>query len=158
MLITEENFYEIIQDMWTSTLGFPVDHPPSVQFSALGAFTACVKITGAWDGEVRLHCPPPLARLIAGAIFQVEADKVGSEEILDALGELTHIIGGNLKGLLPQPVTISLPSLLDPGGSAQTAANRAMVCQLTLLSEGHPFVVAILREIPPAVEAKAKIA
>ena len=73
MLVRERDFYRIIQDTWALTLGFQVDRPTSVGFSAVGAFTVCVKITGAWDGEVRLHCSPPLARLIAAAIFQVEA-------------------------------------------------------------------------------------
>ena len=77
MLVTEEAFYEIVQDTWTSTLGFQVDRAASAEFSAIGAFTVCVKITGAWDGEVRLHCSAPLARFIAAAIFQVEADNGG---------------------------------------------------------------------------------
>jgi hypothetical protein len=144
MLVTDGAFYRIIQDTWTSTLGFQVDRPASAEFSAIGAITVCVKISGAWDGEVRLHCSPPLARLIAAAIFQVEKDKVGSYEILDALSELIHIIGGNLKALLPQPVILSLPSLPDPTNWAQTTPQWQMVCRLTLMSEGHPFVVSIL--------------
>lgn len=153
MIITEVNFYEIIQDTWTSTLGFQVDYLESGEFSAVGAFTASVEISGAWDGEVCLLCPPPLARLIAGAIFQVEPEKAGSDEILDALGELIHIIGGNLKALLPQPVTISLPSLLDPADWKQTTTHRQMVSQLTLMSEGQPFVVTIQGSVPAGAKA-----
>ena len=154
MLVTEGAFYRIIQDTWTSTLGFPVDPAPSVDFSAIGSFTVCVKITGAWDGEVRLHCSLRLARSIAAAIFQVEADNAGNDEILDALSELTHIIGGNLKALLPQPVTLSLPSLPDPSNWAQTTPQWQMVCRLTLLSEGHPFVVTLLGDLPTAPRAE----
>jgi hypothetical protein len=153
MLVTEGAFYGIIQDTWTSTLGFQVDRNATEDFSAIGAFTVCVKITGAWDGEVRLHCSAPLARSIAAAIFQVEADQAGSDEILDALSELTHIIGGNLKALLPQPVTLSLPSLPDPANWAQTTPQWQMVCRLTLLSEGHPFVVTLLGDFPAAARA-----
>ena len=144
MQVTEEAFYEIIQDTWTSTLGFQVERAALEEFPAVLAFTVCVKITGVWDGEVRLHCSLPLAQTIAAAIFQVEADKVGSDEILDALSELIHIIGGNLKALLPRPVTLSLPSLLDPANWAQTTPQWQMVCRLTLVSEGHPFVAALL--------------
>jgi hypothetical protein len=154
MLVTEGDFYGIIQDTWTSTLGFQVDRAAAEEFSASGAFTVCVKITGAWDGEVRLHCSPPLARSIAAAIFQVEADEAGSDEILDALSELTHIIGGNLKALLPHPVTLSLPSLPDPTNGAQTTPQWQMVCRLTLLSEGHPFVVTLLGDLPAAAKAE----
>lgn len=154
MLVTEGAFYRIIEDTWTSTLGFPVDRAEVLDFSAIGAFTVCVKITGAWDGEVRLHCSLPLARSIAAAIFQVEADNAGNEEILDALSELTHIIGGNLKALLPQPVNLSLPSLPDPTNWAQTTPQWQMVCALMLLSEGHPFLVTLLGDFP-AVQAEA---
>jgi hypothetical protein len=153
MIITEVNFYEIIQDTWTSTLGFQVDYLESAEFPAVGAFAARVEITGAWDGELRILCPPPLARLIAGAIFQVEPEKAGSDEILDALGELIHIIGGNLKALLPQPVTISLPSILDPADWKQPGSDRQFVSQLTLMSEGHPFVVTIQGSILAAAKA-----
>jgi hypothetical protein len=157
MPITEEAFYKIIQDTWTSTLGFLVDRPASEEYTAAGEFTVCVKVSGAWDGEVRLHCPPSLARLIAAVIFQVEADKAESDEILDALSELIHIIGGNLKALLPQPVILSLPSLLDPTDWKLTTPQWQMVSRLTLMSEGHPFVVTLLGDLPtaPRVETPA---
>jgi hypothetical protein len=153
MLVAEESFYTIVQDTWTSTLGFPVDRVAFEEFFALEAFTVCVKITGAWDGEVRLHCSAPLARSIAAGIFQVEAEKAGSDEILDALSELTHIIGGNLKALLPHPVALSLPSLPDPTNWAQTTPQWQLVCRLTLMSEGHPFVVTLLGDFPAAARA-----
>jgi hypothetical protein len=157
MLVTEETFYRIIQDTWTSTLGFQVDRSSSAEFPAVGAFTVCVKLTGAWDGEVRLHCSSPLARSIAAAIFQVEADKAGSDEILDALSELIHIVGGNLKALLPQPVILSLPSLPDPSDWAQTTPQWQLVSRLTLESEGHPFVVTLLGDFPAAARGEASM-
>jgi hypothetical protein len=86
--------------------------------------------------------------MIAAAIFQVEADKARNEEILDALSELIHIVGGNLKALLPQPVTLSLPLLLDSENCALTAPQWPMVCRLNLMSEGHPFVVTLLGKLP----------
>ncbi len=152
MLVTEGDFYGIIQDTWNSTLGFQVDRATSAESCAIGAFTVCVKITGAWDGEVRLYCSSPLARSIAAAIFQVEADNAGSDEILDALSELIHIVGGNLKALLPQPVTLSLPSLPDPTNWAQTTPQWQMVHRLTLMSEGHPFIVSLLGDLSAAAK------
>jgi hypothetical protein len=156
MVVSEGAFYGIIQDTWTSTLGFQVDRAASEEFSAIGAFTVCVKLTGAWDGEVRLHCSPSLARSIASAIFQVEADHAGSDEILDALSELIHIVGGNLKALLPQPVTLSLPSLPDPTNWAQTTPQWQMVSRLTLMSEGHPFVVTLLGDLPATAKTDSR--
>ena len=144
MLVTDGAFYKIIQDTWTSTLGFQVERPAAAEIPAASVFTVCVIITGSWDGEVRLHCPLPLARLIAAAIFQVDTDKAGGDEIFDALSELIHIVGGNLKALLPKPVALSLLCLLDSADWAQTTPEWQTVCRLTLMSEGHPFVVTLL--------------
>jgi hypothetical protein len=154
MLVTEADFCKIIQDTWAATLGFPVDRFAPAEFSETGAFTVCVRITGAWDGEVTLHCSDPLARRIAAAIFQLEADNVGSYEILDALSELIHIVGGNLKALLPQPVVLSFPSLPDPTVWAPTTRQWQMVCQQTLMSEGFPFVVTLSGDLPAAARAE----
>jgi hypothetical protein len=153
MLITDESFFAIVQDTWTSTLGFQVNRAEREELAALEALTVGARISGAWDGEVRLHCSPELARLIAAAIFQVDADKAGREEILDALSELIHIVGGNLKPLLPQPVNLWLPSLPDPTHRAQTAPQWQRVCRLTLISEGHPFAVSLLGDPPPTSES-----
>ena len=87
---------------------------------------------------------PRLAQSIAAAIFQVEAGKAGRDEILEALSELIHIIGGNLKPLLFQPVILSLPSLPDPVKWAQATPQWPWACRLTLVSQGHPFVVSRL--------------
>jgi chemotaxis protein CheX len=153
MPVTEEAFYGIIEETWTSTLGFQVDRAESDEITGTDALTVCVKITGAWDGELRLDCAIPLARSIASTIFQVEAENPGSDDILDALSELTHIIGGNLKTLLPQPVTLSLPSVPEQTHCLEAAPAWQTIYRLTLTSEGHPFVVALLGEFPPAEQA-----
>ncbi len=157
MLIAEETVYRIIQDTWASTLGFQVARLPPEEYSEAGAFTVCVKITGAWDGEVRLHCSQELARSIATAIFQINPENIGSGEILDALSELIHIIGGNLKSLLPHPVTLSLPALSEPGNWEQTTPQWQMVCGLTLVSEGHPFVVTLLGDVAAAARGESPV-
>jgi hypothetical protein len=148
MPVTEERFYQIIQDTWASTLEFPIDWPASADMTPNAALTVRVGISGAWNGEVRLDCPLPLARLIAAAIFQVDADKASTDEILDALSELIHIVGGNLKALLPQPVILSLPSSLEPIHRDETAVQWPTVYRLTLMSEGQAFAVTLQGNLP----------
>lgn len=143
MQVSEALFYKIIQDTWTSTLGFQVDRTTSTQLRDGGKFIVGVKITGVWDGEICLHCYFPLARLIAAVIFQIDATETRGEEIFDALGELVHIIGGNFKALLPQPVVLSLPAYLSRGDWAQTRLKGQVMCELSLQREGHPFSVTL---------------
>ncbi len=149
-MITEVAFARIIHDAWSTTLGFQTESPVTGEYSTAGALTVCVKIAGAWDGELRLHCSPQLARSIAAAIFQVETESTRSEEMFDALSELTHIIGGNLKPLLPRPVKLSLPSLPDPADCGRTTPQWQMGCCLRFLCEGHPFIVTLVGDSPAA--------
>jgi chemotaxis protein CheX len=141
----EDALYQIIEDTWNSTLGFQIERSAGPESVGAGGLTVCVRITGAWVGEVHLHCPVPLARLIAAAIFQVEAESTGEDEILDALSELVHIVGGNLKTLLPPPITLSLPLVVD---QMQGMPELQLVSRLTLESHGHTFVVTLLGNLP----------
>jgi CheY-specific phosphatase CheX len=145
MLIAEDALCQIIQDTWNSTLGFQVECRASSESIAAGALSVCVKISGAWEGEIRLHCPVPLARSIAAAIYQVDGESASKEEMLDALSELVHIVGGNLKTLLPHPVMLSLPSPSDRGGETvpQTPPQWQLLSRLTLQSQGYAFVVTL---------------
>jgi CheY-specific phosphatase CheX len=153
MSVTEDAFCGIAQDTWTSTLGFAIEGATVDDLPSDGTLTACVRISGAWEGEVQLHCPVPLARSIAAAIFQVNEEAASEEEMLDALSELVHIVGGNLKPLLPSPVNVSLPCLPDSPCEQDTASRSQMIHCLTLASEGHAFTVSLLEHVSPATTA-----
>jgi hypothetical protein len=157
MLVTEDAFYQIIQDTWNSTLGFQVERLAGPEPPAAGAVTVCVRISGAWEGEVRLYCPLPLARSIAAVIFQVEPESVESDQVLDALSELVHIVGGNLKALLPQPVTLSLPALPDPTDWTNTTPQWQLVNRLDLTSQGQCFAVSLLGDLRPRGQVGSQV-
>jgi hypothetical protein len=148
MPVQEDALYDIIQNTWTSTLGLEVNRSSSPVPTGAGQITAHASISGAWNGEVCLQCPQPLARLVAGAFFQVEASRAGDDQILDALSELVHIVGGNLKGLLPQPITLSLPSSSNRAERGLETRNTKPICQLLLQSSGYPFSVSLLAGMP----------
>jgi hypothetical protein len=143
MAVTEDALYDIIQSTWNSTLGFEVNRAGSNIRQSDAEVAARASVSGAWNGEVCLRCPQPLARLIAGAFFQIEAQKASDDQISDALSELIHIVGGNLKALLPQPITLSLPSSGDPADGAPPNTRAKAICQLSLKTSGYPFAVSL---------------
>jgi chemotaxis protein CheX len=73
--------------------------------------TSSVTISGAWEGAVLFELCPGLDRLLAAAMFQ--AEKLGEDDVGDAIGELANIIGGNVKGLLLEPSRLSLPTVVS---------------------------------------------
>ncbi len=75
------------------------------------AFTGCVHISGEWQGAVIVQGSPELGRLIAERFLQLSPDEVSEVDIIDSAAELTNMIGGNIKGLVPGPSFLSIPSV-----------------------------------------------
>jgi chemotaxis protein CheX len=74
--------------------------------------TACVTITGGWEGSVVLRVSEQLAAEVAATMFDLPADEIGADETADALGELANIVGGGIKGLIAGTSQLSLPTVM----------------------------------------------
>ncbi len=68
-----------------------------------------ISISGKWKGSVTVSTCETLGQRIAGQMFRKEDDAVTGEDVVDALTELTNIIAGNIKAILPGPSQLSLP-------------------------------------------------
>ncbi len=79
--------------------------------------------------------------------ISMEADEtVPREDVVDALGELANVVGGNVKALLPEHGTLGLPKVADrlPDGHLAAAVQR-----VPLAWRGHPFVVTVWEVAEP---------
>lgn len=111
MQISESDIDEITQTVWTATLDLEAYPLGALDDSTVAWLDSHVQISGAWEGTVMLRCTPGLARRAAGILFQLEPDEASEEDVVDTLGELVNIIGGNVKALVPTPSTLSLPAV-----------------------------------------------
>ncbi|MZR61398.1 chemotaxis protein CheX [Alcanivorax sp. DP30] len=74
---------------------------------------AAITISGGWKGSITISSSDELSRRIAAAMFRKDDDSVDTRDITDALTELTNIIAGNIKAILPGPSQLSLPVALE---------------------------------------------
>ncbi len=74
----------------------------------LEVYACSIDIRGAWEGQVSLQCPEPLARRVAAAFFKIDPDRAEASEVRDALAEITNMFGGLLKSSLPEPSRLGL--------------------------------------------------
>ena len=74
---------------------------------------AHVRISGSVSANVHLVCPVPLIRLAAARMFALEPSTVNMRQLRDALGELTNLVAGAIKSLLPDGCSLSLPVATD---------------------------------------------
>jgi CheY-specific phosphatase CheX len=143
----EEDIQSLIAGVWETVLGLaarPVPAPPvGVQ---QGLVAGCVQISGDWEGAVLLELPTLLACHVACIMFDLDPACVSSNEIRDAVAELTNIAGGNLKALIPGICSLALPEV--GFGSAQHLPMQGrLIAEMTFESEGMPFVVRILERL-----------
>lgn len=113
----EEAIFGITQNVWESILGLEIRRAQTVG-SLSGAvrgqtMTGCVQLAGAWEGSVFLYCSVALAKSVAATMFGTDSERLNEGDVEDALGELTNMIAGNLKTVLPRPCTLSLPAVVE---------------------------------------------
>jgi chemotaxis protein CheX len=109
--VTEEHVAEVATTVWDAFLGLQLERAPGGDQAPVGGMSGVVTISGAWQGAVVLQCSEQHAVAAAEAMFEAEPGSLSSEEVADALGELTNMVGGNIKNLLPEPSSLSIPSV-----------------------------------------------
>jgi chemotaxis protein CheX len=146
LLATDEQIVGITQDVWSSFTGRPVEAAPREEALDGGdVAVGRVEVTGGWRGWVLLACPTRLARAAAAAMFERPAETLTDDEVADALGELTNMIGGNVKSLLPGPSFLSMPEVTAGPSSATRIPDAVLVSQVELVCEGLRLAVSLWR-------------
>ena len=154
MQFLEKEISQLMQAIWEDFLKLgitvnPAGPPPGGEGLNL---TSCLHITGAWEGVVALRCSQALSEKIAGTMFGVEPREATEEQIVDAVGELTNITGGNLKALMTPPCRISLPIITKHSGSPIHVPGGKLVSEIAFKAEGEDFVVSVLERESVAAE------
>ena len=143
----EAEISQFVADIWSTFLNkkVSVTDKPFKPEGKNNTLAGCVQIAGEWQGTVTLYAPRELSKKIAAVIYGLDETEVDTKQTQDIIGEITNIIAGNIKSILPVPCSISLPSvaitdydLHHPGSQTLTAVN--FTC------EGLPFLVAMLQE------------
>lgn len=121
----EASLIDITQSVWRATLGLEVTPAPAEPSADGFPCRSTVVLDGDWCGSLTISSPPELARSVAALFYAKPPAEVSEAEMLDALGELANMTGGNLKGVLPGESRISTPrSIRGPGAAAASGDLR----------------------------------
>lgn len=144
MLIQASDIAQMTNEIWSGMLQIELMSAPnaSTQARRIGA---CVQITGAWEGAVRVDCSFELARLAASRFLAVEPSEVATDQIRDAMGELANMSAGSVKPLLPRPCQLSLPSVADGTDYTLTVPQGEVVLESGFEFQGEPLRITVLQ-------------
>jgi chemotaxis protein CheX len=145
-LVSAEQIAEIARDVWGSFLAMDLADAPDDDAAATGpTMTGCVHVSGEWGCSVILETTSSHAQHAAEAMFAADPGSLSPEEISDALGELTNMVGGNIKGLLPAPSALSLPSVAAGESYTMRVPGAIPVTRVCLQGPAGPVRISLWR-------------
>ncbi len=131
MHLSSDDVAQIMQEVWSSMLGLDIEPTEHAPLGTEQAIAGSVGVTGATDCLISMEMGQDGGRRFAAIMFGLEDAECSDDDIADAIGELTNMVGGNIKSLLPEPSTLSLPvvaqgkspTLRVPGGKSLLEAS-----------------------------------
>jgi chemotaxis protein CheX len=144
----ESDIEEIVLMIWETLFELPLETSDDRDLTGGATVTSFVHIDGAWRGVVMLQCPMALASGLTRAMFEGgtdgSTDEVDEADVRDALGEIANMVAGNVKALLPEPCTISLPAVALGTDHTVSVPGTADVSTVSFTCDGRPFVITLL--------------
>lgn len=139
---------ELSESVWGQTLGMTLI--PST--SAVppggdgGTVQGHVHISGEWQGTLVLQCSTALAREAAVRMFGEDCSGDTLQDMQDAVGELTNMIGGNIKALVSTDgCYLSLPMVIEGRDYSVRTSGTKVLTRQVFASEGEPVIVTLLQ-------------
>lgn len=109
--LTHEELQEVVEGVWFPVTGAAVSPGALVIPELSGTVICSIVITGAWHGVVRVRTTEIFLKFAASKMFQPNDSEVTNEDCADAMCELTNMLGGSIKSLLPESCDLALPRI-----------------------------------------------
>jgi chemotaxis protein CheX len=135
---------EIVKTIWSTLIDVAIEPGRGAGAGDDSTVTGIVNIDGAWHGAVLVQCPVALAYRVTAAMFQGDEEPT-VDEVRDAFGELTNMIGGNVKALLPGPSALSLPTVAFGTSYEISVVGARILATVPFLSESHKLIVSVVQ-------------
>ncbi|WP_024286265.1 chemotaxis protein CheX [Cellulomonas sp. KRMCY2] len=102
---------------------------------------AWVDVHGPISGRVLLTTERSTALAVTRALLAMAPDEpVDDSDIVDALGEVANVVGGNVKALVPDPGALTLPQVTHERPATDP---DALLHRLVLDWRGRPLIISL---------------
>ena len=109
-LIQPEHVQQMVDDLFVSMFDETVELiDGDFELADSDYLQAAIRVSGDWQAELRVIASNQLAETIAASMFGMEQSDLSKDDVFDALGEIANVIGGNVKGIVGQECSLSLP-------------------------------------------------
>ena len=138
---------EIVEVVWMTVLDLPVEEGFEPDLAPCNTVTAKINISGAWHGHVLVKASEQFLSCAAALMFSTAEGEVNDTDRADTLTELTNMLGGTVKCLLPETCDLSLPVVVQEEPDVSDDSWAYFLCG------DHPLAVAVVEAIGDARQA-----
>lgn len=108
---SQDDVQAVTEEVWSTFLGHtdPLATGEATTFAT--EWSASVTIKGEWNGIVTMEMTRTGAHRVTCGMLGMDpaTDEPTDADVVDAVGELVNMVGGNVKSLVPSPSQLSLP-------------------------------------------------
>ena len=102
----------VAEDVFRTALGMEITVPERHGLPR-NCITAAVQFAGVWQGAVLVQCTTADAIRVCSKMMPGVSPAQFDADVIDAMGELANMLGGNLKSVLPPGVALSTPIVTE---------------------------------------------
>ncbi len=148
MQLMSDDVAAIVQEVWSSMLGLEIEPVEGLLDITGPAIAGSVGVTGASDCLISVEMGIGTAREVGAAMFMMSADEISMSDVTDSVGEMTNMVGGNIKSLLPEPSTLSLPVVAQgESPTLRVVGAQSLLSQSFICADG-PLLVSVWNRQP----------
>jgi chemotaxis protein CheX len=146
--VTAEMVGQIVESVFITMLNLEVLPGQEPWSPSNDQLTSAVHLSGEWNGAVLLECNRWQACRFAGRFLSMDPPESVNDDVRDVLGELTNMIGGNMKSAVTTGLTLSMPCVTDGSDYGLRVCGSEVQDRLGFECVEGPFWVTLLAVAP----------
>lgn len=123
---------ELVSMAWSTFVGSELGQIDDV-VSTENVMCSSISINGPWSATLLLFCDVQVAFASTASVLGMEPHEVEKADVLDIMGELANIIGGNLKGAVSDDNAAWKLSLPVVSEGMQTVPGSKLTTELAFI-------------------------
>lgn len=150
MAYLESEIVEFVECIWETSLQLPiakVELAALEEKSGVRQVIGIIPIDGEFSGGVVVQVEESLAIELACAMLAMPMDALESDDIQDALGEISNMVAGNVKAILPGPSRLALPMLVRGLDCSVAMPEAEVVSDVAFECQGASVRVHLLKRV-----------
>jgi CheY-specific phosphatase CheX len=145
MTVMERDITDIASAIWSTMIEPAGSVTRTDDLVGPTPVNCAVHIGGVWRGAVLFRCGESTATDLTRALLGADGEPT-ADDVRDAVGELTNMLAGNIKALLPGPSTLSLPAVALGANNSFGVPGSREVDDVSLLSSVGVFRVTLVQD------------